>query len=337
MLGMLSICEYLEVLRTAMIGLSLMLSPHPSYPPLEMAAFGLKVVTNRFGPKDLSVYGSAIEAVDALTPEQLAAAIARATAYWSSSEDATAQPDFNFEAAFSSDASVEILVREVASTVSRCLGYNTSSKLDRLELISKPGKAPIYIRVSRGTEHYRLASREFDDFRFQSGDRLCVEPIEDAAVLLRTPDGHYHIPIGDDVGIRVPPEINLVSFKGFEIPEHLINLTGAGFETFETIGKAHIANYTRFMGLPPGMVFLEVGCGIGRDAFQLLDILGREGRYIGIDVQRESIKWCQNNITRRYPNFEFYHFNAHHELHNPLGVRRTTDLPFRYPTGRSIV
>jgi hypothetical protein len=42
---------YSELLRTSDIGLSLMLSPHTSYPPLEMAASGMIVVTNLFGVK----------------------------------------------------------------------------------------------------------------------------------------------------------------------------------------------------------------------------------------------------------------------------------------------
>ena len=52
--GVLSWDDYLALLATAHLGVSLMASPHPSYPPLEMAASGLVVVTNRWGPKDLA-------------------------------------------------------------------------------------------------------------------------------------------------------------------------------------------------------------------------------------------------------------------------------------------
>ena len=51
--GVLGWDDYLALLATAHLGVSLMASPHPSYPPLEMAASGLVVVTNRWGPKDL--------------------------------------------------------------------------------------------------------------------------------------------------------------------------------------------------------------------------------------------------------------------------------------------
>ncbi|MBS0603536.1 MAG: glycosyltransferase [Verrucomicrobia bacterium] len=44
--------DYAERIRTADLLLSLMLSPHPSYPPLEMAASGNLVVTNSYSVKD---------------------------------------------------------------------------------------------------------------------------------------------------------------------------------------------------------------------------------------------------------------------------------------------
>lgn len=52
--GRLTLDEYREVLTKAKLGISLMVSPHPSYPPLEMAAHGVRVVANRFEDKDLS-------------------------------------------------------------------------------------------------------------------------------------------------------------------------------------------------------------------------------------------------------------------------------------------
>jgi hypothetical protein len=42
----------------------MMTSPHPSYPPLEMAACGMTVVTNRWGPKDLEELSSRFVSCD---------------------------------------------------------------------------------------------------------------------------------------------------------------------------------------------------------------------------------------------------------------------------------
>jgi len=59
--------RYAELLRRADVGLSLMLSPHTSYPPLEMAACGATVVTNTFANKTaarLTGYSANIVAVE---------------------------------------------------------------------------------------------------------------------------------------------------------------------------------------------------------------------------------------------------------------------------------
>lgn len=71
---------YAALLRTCDVGLSLMLSPHTSYPPLEMAACGATVVTNTFANKTaerLRTYSSNImpvaPSVDAITEGLLAA------------------------------------------------------------------------------------------------------------------------------------------------------------------------------------------------------------------------------------------------------------------------
>jgi hypothetical protein len=62
--GVLSWDDYLALLATAHLGVSLMASPHPSYPPLEMAASGLLVVTNRWGPKDLGTLSDRLVSCD---------------------------------------------------------------------------------------------------------------------------------------------------------------------------------------------------------------------------------------------------------------------------------
>lgn len=76
--GKLSLGDYAQLLRTTAVGLSLMASPHPSYPPLEMAHFGLRVVTNGYANKDLSLSHSNISSVSEITPEVIADALADA-------------------------------------------------------------------------------------------------------------------------------------------------------------------------------------------------------------------------------------------------------------------
>ena len=79
-LGKLSIEAYAELLSGTAVGLSLMVSPHPSYPPLEMAAFGARVLSNGFANKDLSRVSSYLVSVAHPDPAKLAAALLTLTA-----------------------------------------------------------------------------------------------------------------------------------------------------------------------------------------------------------------------------------------------------------------
>ena len=69
--------EYPEFLSTVDVGLSLMYSPHPSHPPLEMAAAGARVVTNRCETKDLGSLAKHIFSVNP-TPDEVSLALSQA-------------------------------------------------------------------------------------------------------------------------------------------------------------------------------------------------------------------------------------------------------------------
>lgn len=62
--GKLTIEEYGRVLQESYAGISLMVSPHPSYPPLEMATFGVKVLTNTYANKDWNGFSDNVVVVE---------------------------------------------------------------------------------------------------------------------------------------------------------------------------------------------------------------------------------------------------------------------------------
>ncbi len=77
-IGKLDLDTYGRLLATSAVGVALMVSPHPSYPPLEMAALGLEVVTNGFSVKDPSLLHPRIAAIADDSPEGLAATLTEA-------------------------------------------------------------------------------------------------------------------------------------------------------------------------------------------------------------------------------------------------------------------
>ena len=76
-LGKLPLQEYAMLLCRAAVGVSLMVSPHPSYPPLEMAEAGAITITNAYDQKDLSRRSPNISSIDVLTPERLGTEVAK--------------------------------------------------------------------------------------------------------------------------------------------------------------------------------------------------------------------------------------------------------------------
>ena len=72
--------RYADYLSRASVGLSLMVSPHPSYPPLEMAAAGVRTITNAFDGKNLAEGFPEIVSLPRLAPDCLAEEIEKSVA-----------------------------------------------------------------------------------------------------------------------------------------------------------------------------------------------------------------------------------------------------------------
>ncbi len=71
-LGKLSLEEYAQIMLETYAGISLMVSPHPSYPPLEMSTFGIKTITNCYSNKDLSCFNENITSLKACSSSAIA-------------------------------------------------------------------------------------------------------------------------------------------------------------------------------------------------------------------------------------------------------------------------
>ncbi len=182
--------------------------------------------------------------------------------------------------------------------------------------------------IARGEQSWTIKPAEFDDFPFEDDDRITIIPRELGDELPVT-WGDRHVEIVPGRAIRVPSVYKIAEINGFRMPAHLISLTGEGPARFEELAKALIDNYQKYSPFDPDMTIVDLGCGMARLAFQLFNFLNARGRYIGIDVVRDSMAWCQKNITPQHPNFTFHHFDAFNELYNPYGCYRTKD--FRMP------
>ena len=103
-----------------------------------------------------------------------------------------------------------------------------------------------------------------------------------------------------------------------------------GDGNYRAIGTEYLGHYVRIGGLKPADRMLDIGCGIGRMAVPLTQYLDATACYEGIDPVNEGIEWCVQNISPTYPNFRFCRVDIAHELYNPGGAVKGTEivLPF---------
>jgi ubiquinone/menaquinone biosynthesis C-methylase UbiE len=117
-----------------------------------------------------------------------------------------------------------------------------------------------------------------------------------------------------------PPEA--FEYKGYLIPKYLLDMTGAGIDSFDAIAQAHLSQLKQSVDLSPEHHVLEIGSGIGRDAIQLTEYL-TTGTYLGVEIIRPSVDWCTGTITEKHPNFKFVYFDVWDQLHNTVGTTHT--------------
>jgi len=71
----------------------------------------------------------------------------------------------------------------------------------------------------------------------------------------------------------------------------------------------------------------DFGCGCGRVARQLILQKARPGRYVGVDLQADMIRWCNDNLHPLAPSFSFHHHDVFNVRLNP-GREKPLTAPF---------
>jgi SAM-dependent methyltransferase len=84
-------------------------------------------------------------------------------------------------------------------------------------------------------------------------------------------------------------------------------------------------------GLRPSSHVLEIGCGVGRLAYELSDYLEPDARYVGFDISKTAIDWLNENYAPRLPNFTFDFVDIVNPRFHPEGSLQPGDAAFPYP------
>ena len=95
----------------------------------------------------------------------------------------------------------------------------------------------------------------------------------------------------------------------------------------------YLAYLTLLCDLRRDSAVLELGCGHGRTARGLLELLRSPGRYCGLDADRARIEDAQARIQSRYPNFQFTWADVHNAHYNPRGAVPAGSYTFPFAEG----
>lgn len=102
--------------------------------------------------------------------------------------------------------------------------------------------------------------------------------------------------------------------------------TGGG--DFIKTGERLLERFVRLGRLQPRHQVLDIGSGIGRAAIPLTGYLDQSAGYEGFDVVELGVRWCTEQITRRYPNFRFTYVPLANDLYREDGSDAAS---FRFP------
>jgi SAM-dependent methyltransferase len=105
-------------------------------------------------------------------------------------------------------------------------------------------------------------------------------------------------------------------------------------EMRELVGYFDLVGYENPTGAPiwPDLPdeawrsYLDFGCGCGRSARRLMLQTPRPERYLGVDLHRGMVHWCQENLAPLAPGFEF----VHHDVFN-AGLNPDRSRPWAAP------
>jgi SAM-dependent methyltransferase len=105
-------------------------------------------------------------------------------------------------------------------------------------------------------------------------------------------------------------------------PEKFVQQIGGAFEA----GLEFLGYFLDYAGLSRTDRVLDFGCGTGRMAIPLQTYLGPEGRYVGVDVVPELIKWCRDHLQHGDARFRFEQISDGNAFYHP---KKKSGIPTR--------
>jgi len=114
------------------------------------------------------------------------------------------------------------------------------------------------------------------------------------------------------------------------MPPRSLIFVGGNSRNFRQLGERWLQTFIRLGELKPHERVLDLGCGIGRMSVPLTGYLDDKGSYEGLDIVYEGIRWCQKEITPRFPHFRFQQADVFSSYYNPNGKFKASEYRLPY-------
>lgn len=83
-------------------------------------------------------------------------------------------------------------------------------------------------------------------------------------------------------------------------------------------------------GMRPSSDVLDIGCGIGRLAYECAGYLDDDATYTGFDIAPQAIEWLNEHYAPHLPGFRFDLLDVHNERYRPEGDLGPDRVRFPY-------
>jgi ubiquinone/menaquinone biosynthesis C-methylase UbiE len=143
--------------------------------------------------------------------------------------------------------------------------------------------------------------------------------------------GRFARGIAGKVKRKLMPPRDYVVHRGSVLPAPDLRFNGPDQQDNNFYLNSSISETNRVvtrLGYQPGELLVEIGSGQGRLAIGMVRRFP-SARYLGLDVSKRSVDWCQRHIERRHPSYRFQYLHVLNALYNPSGEPLTS--AFRLP------
>lgn len=153
---------------------------------------------------------------------------------------------------------------------------------------------------------------------------------------VRAPFQNMHHLVRDSIatvsGLARNTRRRLAGAHEIPMPPANLRFMGESDSGFVNIGDELLRDLRAKCGLRPRSKVLDIGSGYGRFAYALLRSGEFRGSYLGFDILRRHVAWCQRNYsTLLHPSVAFVHADIRNDRYNPKGLIEPEKYSF--PTG----